>query len=130
MIYIDPMNRLNHGSSASGNHQPRRHRQPRLLLRRTGDRERPVDKGSWTPTAVGYDRDTMPGKESAKRVEQVLQDYIMGTGYDMVEKTPKWYPHLRHLAPTASRSWRPRSALPNRWPSCRGWRRNAAATAS
>ena len=37
-------------------------------------------------TAVGYDEDTMP--ESAKGQNKSYKDYIMGTGCDMVEKTP------------------------------------------
>lgn len=37
---------------------------------------------------VGYDEETMP--ESAKGKNRSYKDYIMGTGYDMVEKTPEW----------------------------------------
>ena len=36
----------------------------------------------------GYDEETMP--ESAKGQHKSYKDYIMGTGYDMVEKTPEW----------------------------------------
>lgn len=36
----------------------------------------------------GYDEETMP--ESAKGQHKSYYDYIMGTGYDMVEKTPEW----------------------------------------
>ena len=35
---------------------------------------------------LGYDEDTMP--ESAKGQNKSYKDYIMGTGWDMVEKTP------------------------------------------
>ena len=37
---------------------------------------------------VGYDEETMP--ESAQGQNKSYKDYIMGTGYDMVEKTPEW----------------------------------------
>lgn len=37
---------------------------------------------------IGYDEETMP--ESAKGQNLSYHDYIMGTGYDMVEKTPEW----------------------------------------
>lgn len=37
---------------------------------------------------VGYDDETMP--ESAKGQNKSYYDYIMGTGYDQVEKTPEW----------------------------------------
>ena len=37
---------------------------------------------------VGYDEETLP--ESAKGQNKSYKDYIMGTGYDMVEKTPEW----------------------------------------
>lgn len=37
---------------------------------------------------VGYDEETMP--ESAKGQNKSYYDYIMGTGYDMIEKTPEW----------------------------------------
>ena len=37
---------------------------------------------------VGYDEETMP--ESAKGQNKSYYDYLMGTGYDKVEKTPEW----------------------------------------
>ncbi len=37
---------------------------------------------------VGYDEETMPA--SAKGQNKSYRDYIMGTGYDKVEKTPEW----------------------------------------
>ena len=37
---------------------------------------------------VGFDEETMP--ESAKGQNKSYKDYVMGTGYDMVEKTPEW----------------------------------------
>ena len=47
-----------------------------------------VDKEFLDTYCVGYDEDTMP--ESAKGQNKSYKDYIMGTGYDMVEKTPEW----------------------------------------
>ena len=47
-----------------------------------------VDKDFLDKYTVGYDDDTMP--ESAKGQNKSYKDYIMGTGYDMVEKTPEW----------------------------------------
>ena len=47
-----------------------------------------VDKGFLDEYCVGYDEGTMP--ESAKGQNKSYKDYIMGTGYDMVEKTPEW----------------------------------------
>lgn len=37
---------------------------------------------------VGYDEETMP--EAYKGMNMSYYDYIMGLGYDMVEKTPSW----------------------------------------
>ena len=37
---------------------------------------------------VGYDEETMP--EAYKGKNMSYYDYIMGSGYDMVEKTPEW----------------------------------------
>ena len=47
-----------------------------------------VDKGFLDEYCVGYDEGTMP--ESAKGQNKSYKDYIMGTGYDMVEKTAEW----------------------------------------
>lgn len=47
-----------------------------------------IDKDFLDTYCVGYDDDTMP--ESAKGQNKSYKDYIMGTGYDMVEKTPEW----------------------------------------
>ena len=37
---------------------------------------------------IGFDEESMP--DSAKGQNKSYTDYIMGTGYDMVEKTPEW----------------------------------------
>ncbi|MEG0418912.1 DMSO/selenate family reductase complex A subunit [Gordonibacter sp.] len=47
-----------------------------------------VDKAFLDTYCVGYDESTLP--ESAKGGNKSYQDYLMGTGYDLVEKTPEW----------------------------------------
>ena len=47
-----------------------------------------VNKEFLDTYCVGFDEDTMP--ESAKGQNKSYTDYIMGTGYDMIEKTPEW----------------------------------------
>lgn len=47
-----------------------------------------VNKEFLDTYCVGFDEDTMP--ESAAGQNKSYKDYIMGTGYDMVEKTPEW----------------------------------------
>lgn len=47
-----------------------------------------IDKEFLDKYCVGYDDDTMP--ESAKGQNKSYKDYIMGTGYDKIEKTPEW----------------------------------------
>ena len=46
-----------------------------------------VNKEFLDTYCVGFDEATMP--ESARGQHKSYQDYIMGTGYDMVEKTPE-----------------------------------------
>ena len=45
----------------------------------------------------GYDEETMP--ESAKGQNKSYYDYIMGTGYDKVEKTPEWASEITLVPP-------------------------------
>lgn len=47
-----------------------------------------VNKAFLDTYCIGYDEDTMP--PSARGQHKSYQDYIMGTGYDLVEKTPEW----------------------------------------
>lgn len=54
-----------------------------------------VDKDFLDKYTVGYDEDTMP--ESAKGQNKSYKDYIMGTGYDMVEKTPEWAAEITQI---------------------------------
>lgn len=63
-----------------------------------------VDHDFLDTYCVGFDESTMP--ESAKGQNKSYTDYILGTGYDMVEKTPEWAEpicgisaaHIRELA--------------------------------
>ena len=55
-----------------------------------------VDKEFLDTYCMGYDEDTMP--ESAKGQSKSYKDYIMGTGYDMVEKTPEWAAPITGIA--------------------------------
>lgn len=61
-----------------------------------------VDKDFLDTYCVGFDEDTMP--ESAKGQNKSYKDYIMGTGYDMVEKTPEWAAPLTGIAADKIRS--------------------------
>ncbi len=47
-----------------------------------------IDKEFLDKYCIGFDEGTMP--ESAKGQNKSYKDYIMGTGYDHVEKTPEW----------------------------------------
>ena len=51
---------------------------------------------------VGYDEETLP--ESAKGQNKSYRDYIMGTGYDMVEKTPEWAAPITGISAETIRS--------------------------
>ena len=61
-----------------------------------------VNKEFLDTYCVGYDEDTMP--ESAKGQNKSYKDYIMGTGYDMVEKTPEWAAPITGIAADKIRS--------------------------
>ena len=54
-----------------------------------------IDKAYFDKYCVGYDEDTMP--KSAKGKHRSYKDYIMGTGYDMVEKTPEWAAEITQI---------------------------------
>ncbi len=47
-----------------------------------------IDKEFLDAYCVGFDEDTMP--PSARGQNRSYRDYLMGTGYDKVEKTPEW----------------------------------------
>lgn len=50
---------------------------------------------------IGYDEETLP--ESAKGQNRSYKDYIMGTGYDMVEKTPEWAAPITQISASTIR---------------------------
>lgn len=45
---------------------------------------------------VGFDEETLP--DSAKGQNKSYRDYIMGTGYDKIEKTPEWAAPITGIA--------------------------------
>ncbi len=87
-----------------------------------------VDKEFLDKYCIGYDEGTMP--ESAKGQNKSYKDYIMGTGYDHVEKTPSGPLPSPASPPTRSRSSLTRSAPPSPCSSFRDGVRSVATTAS
>ncbi len=61
-----------------------------------------IDKDFLDTYCVGFDEDTMP--DSAKNQHKSYRDYIMGTGYDMVEKTPEWAEPITQIPAETIRS--------------------------
>lgn len=61
-----------------------------------------VDEDFLNTYCVGYDDNTMP--DSAKGQNKSYKDYIMGTGYDMVEKTPEWAAPITQIPAETIRS--------------------------
>ena len=55
-----------------------------------------VDKEFLDTYCVGFDEATLPA--SAQGQNKSYQDYIMGTGYDKVEKTPEWAAPITSIA--------------------------------
>ena len=51
---------------------------------------------------VGYDEESMPA--TSKGINGSYYDYIMGTGYDMVEKTPEWAAEITQIPAATIRS--------------------------
>ena len=87
-----------------------------------------MDKEFLDKYCVGYDEDTMP--ESAKGQNKSYKDYIMGTGYDMVEKTPEWAAAITQIPADRIRQLAARHRRPQRrCSSCRAGARNATTTA-
>lgn len=54
-----------------------------------------VDTEFLNTYVVGFDEDSLP--DDAKGQHASYYDYIMGTGYDMVEKTPAWASEITHV---------------------------------
>ncbi len=61
-----------------------------------------VDYDFLTNYCVGYDETTLP--ESAKGQNKSYKDYILGTGYDMVAKTPEWAAPITQIPAETIRS--------------------------
>ena len=78
-----------------------------------------VDKEFLDAYCMGYDEDTMP--ESAKGQNKSYKDYIMGTGYDMVEKTPEWAAPITQIPAETIRSLAAEIAAAEAPFICQGW---------
>ena len=78
-----------------------------------------VDKEFLDQFCVGYDEDTMP--ESAKGQNKSYKDYIMGTGYDMVEKTPEWAAPITQISADRIRELAAEIAAAKAPFICQGW---------
>ena len=78
-----------------------------------------VDKEFLDTYCVGYDEDTMP--ESAKGQNKSYKDYIMGTGYDMVEKTPEWAAPITQIPADTIRALAAEIAAAEAPFICQGW---------
>lgn len=68
---------------------------------------------------VGYDEETLP--ESAKGQNKSYRDYIMGTGYDMVEKTPEWAAPITQISADTIRALADEIASAKAPFICQGW---------
>lgn len=78
-----------------------------------------VNKDFLDKYCVGYDDDTMP--DSAKGQNRSYKDYIMGTGYDMVEKTPEWAAAVTQVPAATIRSLAADIAAAKAPFICQGW---------
>ena len=78
-----------------------------------------VNKEFLDTYCVGFDEDTMP--ESAKGQNKSYKDYIMGTGYDMVEKTPEWAAPITQIPADRIRSLAAELAAAKAPYICQGW---------
>lgn len=78
-----------------------------------------VNKEFLDKYCVGYDEDTMP--ESAKGQNKSYKDYIMGTGYDMVEKTPEWAAPITQISADKIRELAAAIAAAKAPFICQGW---------
>ncbi|MCD8199351.1 MAG: molybdopterin-dependent oxidoreductase [Coriobacteriaceae bacterium] len=78
-----------------------------------------IDKDFLDKYCVGYDEDTMP--KSAKGQHKSYKDYIMGTGYDKVEKTPEWAEPITQISADKIRSLADEIANAKAPFICQGW---------
>ena len=78
-----------------------------------------IDKEFLDKYCVGYDDDTMP--ESAKGQNKSYKDYIMGTGYDKIEKTPEWAAPITQIPASKIRELADMIASAKAPFICQGW---------
>lgn len=68
---------------------------------------------------VGYDEETLP--DSAKGQHRSYRDYIMGEGYDKVEKTPEWAAPITQIPAETIRALASEIASAKAPFICQGW---------
>lgn len=78
-----------------------------------------INKDFLDTYCVGYDEDTLPN--SAKGQHLSYKDYIMGTGYDGVEKTPEWAEPITQIPASTIRSLADEIAAAKAPFICQGW---------
>ncbi len=78
-----------------------------------------VDEEFLHTYCVGYDEQTMP--ESARGQHKSYYDYIMGQGYDMMEKTPEWAAPITQIPAARIRSLAESIAAADAPYICQGW---------
>ncbi len=78
-----------------------------------------VNKEFLDKYCVGYDDDTMPA--SAKGQNKSYKDYIMGTGYDMVPKTPEWAAPITQISAEQIKALAAEIAAAKAPYICQGW---------
>ena len=78
-----------------------------------------VDKEFLDAYVVGFDDDTMP--DSAKGQNKSYKDYIMGTGYDKIEKTPEWAAPITQIPAERIRELAADMAAAKAPYICQGW---------
>ncbi|MCL2529823.1 MAG: molybdopterin-dependent oxidoreductase [Coriobacteriia bacterium] len=78
-----------------------------------------VDEEFLRDYTVGYDEESLP--DSAKGQNKSYHDYIMGTGYDMVEKTPEWAEPITQIPADTIRALAAEIAAAKAPYICQGW---------
>lgn len=78
-----------------------------------------IDQDFLDKYCVGFDESTMP--ESAKGQHKSYRDYVMGEGYDKVEKTPEWASEITQISPEKIRELADTIAAAEAPFICQGW---------
>ncbi|MCL1796945.1 MAG: molybdopterin-dependent oxidoreductase [Eggerthellaceae bacterium] len=78
-----------------------------------------VDEDFLNTYCVGYNEESLP--DSAKGKNKSYYDYIMGTGYDAVEKTPEWAAPITQIPAEKIRALAAEIAAAEAPYICQGW---------